>query len=209
VYSATVKQGRWSRIDAAGIGACAVISLLWYVMTISPLLEQRSRTADLRHEIGDQRQKAEQLKDAMASAQQQLETVRRELAAGGVQLDSAAHINRRIAVLTEFFTDCALHIDDVQTGRISRGLQCDLVPITIVGRGAYPQCIRFLRGLSSTFPDMSVMRIEFRGTPAPVTQPEQFRFEMFWYAAPNSAVQSLASERIRNLVASGAWVQTE
>ena len=98
----------------------------------------------------------------MASTQQQLEVVRRELAMNGLELDSAAHINKRIAVLTEFFADCTLHIDDVQTGRICSGLQCDLVPITIVGRGAYPQCVRFLHRLCSTFPDMSVMRIEIQ-----------------------------------------------
>jgi hypothetical protein len=202
---ATVKQSRWSRIDAAGIGACAAISLLWYLITISPLLEQRSRTADLRHQIREQQEKAEQLRTAMASAQRQWEAVREELAASEVQLDSAAHINRRIAALTEFFTDCTLHIDDVQTGRISSGPQCDLVPITIVGRGPYSQCVRFLHGLCSTFPDMSVMRIEFRGAPAPAAQPEHFRFEMFWYAAPNSAVQSVASDTTRNLGVSGAW----
>jgi Tfp pilus assembly protein PilO len=195
-----VTQHRWSRIDAAGVGVCALLSLLWYFITISPLLEQRSRTAGLRREIQDQQQTAEQLKTAMVSAQQQLETVGRELSTNGVQLDSAAHINQRIAELTDFFTTCTLHIDDVQTGRISSGLQCDLVPITIVGRGPYPQCVRFLHGLCSTFPDMSVMRIEFRGAPGPAAQPEQFRFEMFWYAAPNSAVQGVASQ---------AWGLTE
>jgi Tfp pilus assembly protein PilO len=209
MHSAAGKHSKWSRIDAAGIGVCAVMSLLWYGITISPLLEQRSRTADLRHQIRDQQQKAEQLKVAVASVQQQLETVRGELSAGNIQLDSAAHINRRIAELTDFFTDCMLHIDDVQTGRISSGLQCDLVPITIVGRGAYPQCVRFLHGLCSRFPDMSVMRIEFRGTPARTTQAEQFRFEMFWYTAPNSAVRSAASAGTRHPVAFAAWGQME
>lgn len=207
--STTVKYGRWSRIDAAGIAICVLMSLLWYMITVSPLLEQRARTVDLRREIRDQRHKTEQLKTAMASAQQQLETVRQELSTSAVELDSAAHINRRIADLTEFFTDCTLHIDDIQTGRVSTGLQCDLVPITIVGRGAYTQCIRFLHGLCAQFPDMSVMRIEFRGTPGPTTRAEQFRFEMFWYAAPNSAVRSAASERVQELVASTAWDQTE
>jgi len=202
---ATIKQGGLTRIDAAGIGICVLISLAWYVTTISPLLEQRSRAADLRRQIEEQQHKAGQLKAGMATAQRQWEVVRKELATNDVQLDSAAHINRRIAVLTEFFSNCDLHIDDVQTGRISGGLQCDLVPITVVGRGAYPQCIRFLHGLCSTFPDMSVMRIELRGTPAPVAQPEKFRFDMFWYAAPNSAVRSTASESTRSPVASGTW----
>lgn len=189
----------------AGIGACALISLLWYATTISPLLRQRATTAELRHQIQGRQQKSQDLRAAMASAQQQLEIVRRELAAGGLQLDSAAHINKRIAVLTEFFAECALHIDDVQTGRICSGLQCDLVPITIVGRGAYPQCVRFLHQLSSTLPDMRVTLVEFKGTPARAAESQQFRFEMFWYAAPNSGIPNTAMENDRRLVASGLW----
>lgn len=56
---------------------------------------------------------------------------------------------------------------------------------------------------------MSVMRIEFRGTPAPSVQPEQFRFEMFWYVAANSAVRTAASDIARDPVTSGTWSQTE
>jgi hypothetical protein len=185
-----------------GLGVCAVVSLLWYLTTVNPLLAQRLRTADLRRQIRDLQQQAEELKAAKASANQLLAAVRRDLDAGGVDLDRAANINKRIALLTEFFAGCTLHVDDVQTGRICQGLQCDLVPITIVGRGAYGQCIRFLHGLCATFPDMSVTRIELRGNPSPAAPPEQFRFEMFWYAAPNSAARADASAGVRRLFAS-------
>lgn len=193
MHPTTGRKKRWSRVDLAGIALCLAIALAWYLTTVGPLLKQRFVTAGLRRKIAEQQEKAEQSRMALASTQHQLAVVRRDLATRGVQLDSAAHINRRIAVLTEFFADCTLHIDDVQTGRISSGPQCDLVPITIVGRGAYPQCVRFLHGLCARFPDMSVMRIELRGTPARTVEPEQFRFEMFWYAAPKSAIQAVAS----------------
>lgn len=202
MHASSGKQSRWSRIDAAGAGVCILISLLWYLTTISPLLKQQARTADLRRKITERKQESEQLKTATTVARRQLEAARLELETNGIELDSAAHINKRIAGLTDFFSDCTLHIDDVQTGRISTGLQCDLVPITIVGRGDYPHCVQFLHGLSSTFPDMSMMRIEFRGTPAPVSQPEQFRFDMFWYAATNHEI-GLGSGPQR-LVASGS-----
>jgi hypothetical protein len=204
--SAKSNRTRWTRIDVIGVGVCAVISLLWYLTTVNPLLAQRLRTADLRRQIRDQQQKTEELKIAMASAHQQLGAVRRDLAASGVELDRAAHINRRIALLTEFFAGCDLHVDDVQTGRICKGLQCDLVPITLVGRGAYDQCVRFLHGLCATFPDMSVMRIEFKGNPSPSAPSEQFRFEMFWYAAPDSSARSEAAAETRRLLASGLEV---
>lgn len=201
---AITRRHRWTRIDAVGIGVCVAITLLWYAATISPLIRQRSLTADLRGRIRDQQRTTERTKAATVAAQQQLQVVRQELAAGGIRLDSAAHINTRIARLTEFFTECALHIDDIQTGRTCSGLQCDLVPIAIVGRGAYTQCVRFLHRLSSAFPDMSVTRVEFRGVPAREIQPQQFRFEMFWYAATNGAAWDDASRPV-GLAALDRW----
>jgi len=188
--SATGKRSRWCRIDAVGLGLCAAISVLWYLTTVNPLLAQRLRTADLRRQIRDLERQTDEVRAAKASAGQLLMAVRRDLDAGGVDLDRAANINKRIALLTEFFAGCELHVDDMQTGRPCKGLQCDLVPITIVGRGDYGRCIRFLHGLCKTFPDMSVMRIDLKGSPSPAAPPEQFQFEMFWYAAPDSAAMA-------------------
>lgn len=187
--STTVKPSGLPAIDAAGLAVFLAISSLWYVTTLRPLLEQRSVVAGLHQEIEDRERRSEDLKTAAAAATRQLTAVRQELSAGGVDLDSAAHINRRIARLTEFFAGCALHIDDVQTGAVSSGLQCDLVPMTFVGRGTYPQCVRFLHGLPAQFADMSVMRVELTGIPSRTVEPERFRFEMFWYAAPDSAAR--------------------
>jgi len=192
MLSTTGKSRRLLAIDAAGVAVFTVISSLWYVTTLRPLLEQRSAVVGLHREIEDRQHRSDELKSAIAAATRQLASVRQELSAGGVDLDSAAHINQRIAGLTEFFAACTLHVDDVQTGRISTGLQCDLVPMTFVGRGTYPQCVRFLHGLPRQFGDMSIMRIDLTGIPSTTVEPERFRFELFWYAAPNSAVGSVA-----------------
>ena len=99
------------------LGVCVLISLLWYLTTINPLLEQRSVTADLRRP--DRRPAA---KGRGAEDRHGLDRNSNWRSSAGnsrrtaLELDSAAHINKRIAVLTEFFADCTLHIDDVQTG---------------------------------------------------------------------------------------------
>jgi hypothetical protein len=82
----------------------------------------------------------------------------------------------------------------VKTAPICRSLRYDLVPITMTGRGAYRQCVKFLQGLCSTFRDMSVMQIELSGNPARRDEPEQFRFDLFWYAAPGDPVRKASSE---------------
>jgi Tfp pilus assembly protein PilO len=169
-------------IDVVGIAACAIVALVFYLTTVDPLLRQRLATEALRRDIRAQQQRAADLQAATATAGTQLAAIRRELEVDPLQLDSAAHINRRIATLTEFFAACELHIDSMQTGRVSSGPQCDVIPITIVGRGAYLQCVRLLRGLCSLFPDMSVIRVEVAGNPANPAELERCRFELFWYA---------------------------
>jgi Tfp pilus assembly protein PilO len=181
-------------MDAAGIGVCLLLSLAGYVMLVGPFLQQRAATAGLRREMEAQQDKAAELASAVVRARERLAAVREQLAASAIQLESAAHINKRIAALTEFFSRCDLHIDDVQTGRVCSGLQYDVVPITIVGRGAYPQCAKLLRGLCSQYPDMSMMRIDLAGSPVERPEAEKFRFELFWYAASGHAAPRAAGQ---------------
>ena len=185
------------RIDAAGIGVCVLASLIWYVTMGGPALDQRSATAGLRQEIRTQQERASELQSAIAVVEEQLVSVRQELAESTISLDSTARINKRIAGLTEFFSHCGLQVDDVQTGRPTIGRQCDVVPITIVGKGAYRQCVKFLHGLCSAFPDLGVMRVEVAGKAAQSSEPAMFRLELFWYAAPSGLVPAAASEKPR------------
>jgi len=174
-------------IDAAGAGACLLLSLMGYMAFVDPLLQTRAAAAGLQHEMDTRQQKAAELEAAVATARERLTAARQQLAAGAVQLESAHHINKRIAGVTEFFSRCELHVDDVQTGRVSGGRQYDLVPITILGRGGHRQCVQLLQGLCSKYPDMSVMRLDLSGNPAEPADSGKFRFELFWYAAPSGS----------------------
>ncbi len=175
------------RVDAVGIGACLLLSLMGYVTLVNPVLQKQSTAAARQQEMETRQKKAAELESAVATAQERLATARQQLAVSAVQLESATHVNRRIAGVTEFFSSCALHVDDVQTGRVSAGSQYDLVPITILGRGGYQQWVKLLHGLCAKYPDMSVMRIELSGNPAESVDSGKFRFELFWYAAPSGA----------------------
>jgi Tfp pilus assembly protein PilO len=189
------RQHSLLRIDGAALGLCALASLLWYVTTVRPLVEQRSVTARLRQEMQGQQEKGTELREGLVKVKERLVAVRREQAAGAMQLDSAARINQRIAELTQFLAECNLQVDDVQTGRASSNIRYNLIPITIVGRGPYRECVKLLHGLCAKCPDMSVMRIDLSGNPAQPAGPETFRLELFWYAAPGSPVQNAAEER--------------
>ncbi len=180
-------------IHAAGLGTCLCLSLIGYLTFVGPFLQQQSTAGNLRQETETGQKKAADLKSAIATGQERLAALQQELAAGAAQLESAAHVNRRIAAVTEFFSACDLHVDDVQTGNVSSGPQYDLVPITIVGRGAYQQCARLLHGVCSEYPDMSILRIDLSGNPAAPGELGKFRLELFWYAAPSGPVQKAAN----------------
>jgi Tfp pilus assembly protein PilO len=182
-------------LDAAALGLCALASLLWYMTAVRPLVAQRSATARMRQEMQGQERKAAELKEGVARVKERLVAVQREQTAMAIQLDSAARINKRVAELTQFFAECNLQVDDVQTGRASSNARYHLIPITIVGRGPYRECVKFFHGLCAKCPDMSVMRIDLTGNPAQPADPETFRLELFWYAAPSSPAQNASGER--------------
>jgi Tfp pilus assembly protein PilO len=189
------QQSSLRHIDAAALGLCALASVLWYVTTAQPLVEQRSAGAQQRHEVQSRQEEAVQLKAGVAKVKERLAAVGREQAAGAIQLDSAARINQRVAALTEFLAECHLQVDDVRTGRASRNIRYNLIPITVVGRGPYRECVKFFHGLCAKCPDMSVMRIDLAGNPAEPADPETFRLELFWYAAPGGPVQNAVGEK--------------
>lgn len=182
---------RW--IDAAGVGACVLISAIGYAALVGPFLQRQTAAADLSCEQVTRQKKLAELEASITGTQERLALAQKQLADSAIQLDSATHINKRIAGVTEFFSECALHVDDVRTGSVSGGKQYDLVPITILGRGTYPQCVKLLHGLCAKYPDMSIMHIEMTGTPSEKAETEKFRFELFWYAAPGGPVQKAAA----------------
>jgi Tfp pilus assembly protein PilO len=181
------KWGGLLWIDGAGMGACVLASLMGYTTLVQPLLQERAAAAAMQRERESRQQKACELESAIVAAKERLTAARQQLAASAIQLEPATGLNRRIADLTEFFSRHELRVDDVRTGRASNGLQYDLVPITILGRGGHQQCAQLLHGLCAKYPDMSVMRLELSGNPAVSADSGTFRFELFWYAAPSGS----------------------
>jgi Tfp pilus assembly protein PilO len=181
------------KIDAAGIGLCMAASLLFYWVTIQPCLQGRSLAVEQRRELKTRQGKMDELKASTAKVQERLAAVQKDLEASAIRLEPASHINKRVAGLTQFFSDCELDVDNVQTGGVYHGQQYDLVPITVLGRGPYRQCVRFFRGLRSTFPDMSMARIELSQAAGQKVEAASFQFDLLWYAAPGrgSIVQDL------------------
>lgn len=176
------QQGVWP-IDALGLFICAGASVAFYLLTLAPLARQRRVQAQQVIELETRREEVAALEISIARGRERLAEIRQESQGRSIHLDAATEINKRIAGLTEFFSTLDLTVDDIQTGTLCPGPDCSVVPVSVVGRGDFVGSARFLRGLSATFPDMSVTRIDLQGAPAP-RAPRRFRFDLFWYAAP-------------------------
>jgi Tfp pilus assembly protein PilO len=179
------KLALW-QIDAAGIALCIVASLVAYWVGIRQLIDQRSVLAGQRQKLAAQRQESSDLEASMSKLKRQLAVVQEELARSEIEFESADQINQCIADLTTLFGDCTLEVDDVQTEDVVTCAKCDLVPISIAGRGGYKQCAAFLHNLCRTFPDISVTRFELQGNPATPEQPGTFRLQLFWHTMPKA-----------------------
>jgi len=190
------------RIDAAGIGLCAAASLVFYWAVIQPFLQRQTLVAEQQRELKSRQDKVVEINAATTEVRERVAHMQGDLAASSVRLESAAYINKRVAGLTQFFSDCELDVDDVQTGQVYNGVQYNLVPITVLGRGGYGQCVQFFRGLRSTFPDMGVARIELSRHPGQNAERGAFQFDLLWYAAPDrpSVVQNAESSTSKTVL---------
>jgi Tfp pilus assembly protein PilO len=188
----TFKRSGLLWIHAAGIGVCVVTSLFGYATLAGPFLQRQAAAVDLRRELQTQQQKAGELQTDLKAARERLAALQAEVAAGTVRLEPAAHVNRRIAAVTEFFCACGLTVDDVRMGAVSGGRQYELVPLTIVGRGTYQQGVAFLHGLCAKYPDMSLIRVDLTGNAA-APDLTKLKLELFWYTAPGGPTQKAAA----------------
>lgn len=172
------------RIDAVGFGVCALVSLAVHLAWVHPFLEQRALQIKQRSALAAQRQEGSRLSESLAAARGQLEVIAEELARSRFDIDSVDHINKRIAALTTFFSDCQLSVDNVQAGDPHNGQPYLVVPISVTGTGTCRQCTRFLHRFAREFADMSVAAIALTGSPAKVGGQESFQLELLWHAAP-------------------------
>ena len=175
-----IKKSKSLEVDAIGVAVCIAISVFAYSCLIKPAIEQRSILNAKRQALAEQHQQERDLRLAAQRIDDELARLKDELAANKVRLEGADQVNGRVAKLTTAFGKCDLEVDDVRIGEVISGRRCDVVPITIAGRGGYRQCTSFLNELCKTFPDTSVAKLNLGGSPSRPDEPQKFSFELLW-----------------------------
>ncbi|MHC5113196.1 MAG: type 4a pilus biogenesis protein PilO [Planctomycetota bacterium] len=173
----------WWHVDLAGVALCVVLTFVGYGIILQPIADERDRLTAKRNELQQIQQQAHLAETSRTSLEEELKDVRQRIEDSAVHLESAAHLNGRLARLLALATDSGMQVDETSSGDTEDGQWHRTVPVRVSGRGSYTSCARFLHGLQAKLPDVEVLAFNLVGTPAQRSQGATFRFELAWYAA--------------------------
>jgi len=181
------RRRRLTGVDLGGLVACAVVTALFFVFGVMPLLQRKHAFARQADRLADFRRKAAGLEATAAGLKRRLATARKALEETPLTVSRAAyHVNRRIAQLADLAAETGLTINEIQPGEPSSSLRFETVPVRLCAAGSYPTCVRFLRRLVERFPDTTVDSFKVMSNPKKPEQPAEFRVNLLWYAAAKS-----------------------
>ena len=175
---------KFSKLDAGGVGICAIGLLLLIFAGIRPNVHLKNAAAVQMTQMQSQRQKVTELQGQTAELAIELDETRKALNDTVLHLIPASRVNRRISEITVLATDSKLRIDRIEPSQPIEGPLCDTVPLVLGGRGRFSDCTTFLNRINKTFPDISVESLELIGNPANLSTTIEFRLDLLWYASP-------------------------
>lgn len=177
---------KWTfrRIDAVGVAVCVAGALLFYMVSVNPIMHRKDSLVARQAYLDTRRQNTAKLAERAAAMKVRLAQTRRALARIPIKLEPVHHMNDRIARLTDAATASGLAIHEICPGEIAHGAKHTMVPIRLVGKGTYQAWAAFLHQLTGQFPDTAVESFQLAGSPSDPAKPAQFEIHLVWCAAP-------------------------
>jgi Tfp pilus assembly protein PilO len=173
-----------SEIDGVGFAVMVGLSILFYFGALKPQLDRQRIERIQERELEIQHAKADQLSHSLDSAREHLATIQSAIADSPQKLEPVHALNDRLASITALATARGLDIADIRPGAVATAVHYTTVPISLVGAGSFPNCVRYLHQLHEQFSDTTVTALKMSGTSEDSTSPPAFQFELRWYAAP-------------------------
>jgi Tfp pilus assembly protein PilO len=178
-------QWTFRRIDIASSALCVVGAILFYWLSISPILREQDSLSVRQAYLETQRENTARLTQRAAAIQTRLGQMNDALAKIPIRLEAVHRMNDRISRLTVLATGSGLTIHQIEPGDIDQGPKHTTVPIRLVGKGTYKAWATFLHDLTGRFPDTAVKAFELAGDPSTPASAAQFQIHLLWYAAPS------------------------
>ncbi|MHC4427917.1 MAG: type 4a pilus biogenesis protein PilO [Planctomycetota bacterium] len=169
---------------AIGSAIIVAISLAAFLIVVGPAQRIGAQRAAMEQEFDEQQRRAEELDQTQAALADELDRIEQQLAASEMQLQSAKHLNARIAHIIDHAARGEVAIHETRPGTVRDHRRYQTVPILLAGRGSYSDCAAFLHQLHTSLPDTGVVEFELTGRPDDPRAPASFRFNLVWYAGP-------------------------
>ena len=171
-------------VNALGICVCVVLTMLFNIAGVLPVLREHAHNVKQHVELESQKTKAAKLAAGANGLASRLRKVGQALDEAPVQLQTTRQLNQRLALLAALAAECGLSIDQTHSDRPYGSTWYQTVPIRLAGEGTYPTCALFLSRLRQTFPDTGVSAFELSGQPDSNSAASQFTFDLVWYTQP-------------------------
>lgn len=181
--SQTRSKESWE-IHAAGVSACVVLSVLFCLAGLRPILSERRTNALQEAKLQEQRQQETKRRALITTLRQDIVLAHKALDEMPLRLKPAGHVNQRLARLTDLATANGLDIHEIQPEDAASGTHYDTVPVRLAGKGTYQTHTAFLRNLHQTFRDTAVTSFQLVGNPRQPDEPATFRMTLAWYTSP-------------------------
>ncbi len=177
-----------------GCGAAALLALgaAWFLVGVRPLLNERERATQLADEARVAHEAVQTLVQRRDARREDRERIERELASMTVRLRPATAVNAQLAELTKLAERHRLRVDRIEPGAPQDTPLAVRVPLSLAGRGASPDAVRFLADLRSRFPDIAVDAFEVSAGTGEVDA--AIRFDCVWYADRSGERRAVAKE---------------
>jgi Tfp pilus assembly protein PilO len=170
-------------LHGAGATACLVVVATFWWAGLRPLLGRAAAAATAHHRLAAAVQQRDAADAAVRDGTDQLQQLGAEVAASGLSLRPPSQVNDVLARVASVSANCGVRLDDVRVGSLARGERYATLPVHAVGRGAYRDCVRFLRQLNRDCPDVAVAALGLAGPGAGAAGPVGIDLDLRWHAA--------------------------
>jgi len=175
-----------SRVDAAGAGAVAVLTVGGYFAGYAPLQAAQATQTSQRETLAQQRETLERRDDDLRKLRIAAADSKAKLSSA-ITLEPASRLTSRMAAFPELAELHGVVILETLPRAAVVGKQFVRVPLGVSGTGPYPAFASFLAGIAARFPDMEVVSFQISGQPEDSSQPSRFAVDLVWYTVPDGA----------------------
>lgn len=180
----------WTHWHIAGIGTVALgaITTAGYLLGIDATLEQQRQRDTDRATLDELTEQADTLQAQRRALAHRIERADEQLATDSITLRPRSALNEVLAELTDEAQQASLRVDQLQPREAVDGALFDTVPLTLTGRGSYPDTVRFLHQLHEQHADLLVRGLTISRDDRAASGGGVFSLDLAWRAAKPSGV---------------------